>query len=374
MIKKQIGLFLCVLLILGVSGCNKENEFENNDNNYQEITTSAVSEDDYDALLPFRSLDSSTKGEQSASLLDSFNISFGLMELSKEYFSTSKHTYKESQFLTYDILDASVSSTGLLGHYDPENNPMGMNPQIDSEMELQDGANKKITENDNVINNIYELDWYESKELRGISIAVVLNNKIGEKKKPDTLSDQALHTYGEEVSGRVVEFLREKYPQIGDTLPIYVALYQLSGAVNELPGVFVADSYYETGMTSSFEKIDESWLLYPSENSTNHDSTNVSDFESFANEVRKFFPEDTSVIGKGHYRDGTMVNLNIDIVMHAKSGAEVNAAVQQINSKLSAFTSTDYELRVSIKCDTESVAVIARNIGNTETNVISLIE
>lgn len=367
-------MLFCGLLIVGVSGCNKEKEFENNDNNYQEITTSAVDEDDYAALLPFRSLDASTKGEQSASLLDSFNICFGLMELSKEYFSVSNHTYKESQFLTYDVLDVSVSSTGLLGHYDSEKNPLGMNPQIDTEFELLDGSKKKIIEGDDVVNNIYELDWYESKELRGISLAIVLNNKIGDKKNSDTLSDQALISYGKETSEKVVEFLRNKYPQIKDTLPIYVTLYQLNGAVTELPGVFVEGSYYDTGTTSSFATIDESWLLYPSDKATNSDSNNAKEFENFTSEVRKFFPEDTSVIGKGHYRNGSMVNLTIDIVMHAKSGAEVNAAVQQINAKLSAFTSTDYELRVSIKCDTESVAVIARNKGSSETNVISLIE
>lgn len=372
--KKAAGVILCCLLLLNLSGCNSDNGGDQNNEDPIDEITKVIHEGDYSAQLPFRASDARAKHSQSSSVLDSFNICSGLMELSKEYFSSDTHSYKESQFITYDILDASDLSTGLLGRTNSESNPIGLNPEVDTPFELKDKTTKNITSTDVLLYDIYELDWYKSKELEGISLAIMLNDQIGNSDNPDILSETALLTYGKEVGVKVVDYLRTNYPEIGSNLPIYVALYRVNGSNTTLPGSYFAASYFKSKTLAQYTNIVESWQLFPSSAATKEDPTIADNFDSFTNDVKTYFSEDVSVIGKGHYRDKSIVNLHIDINMYAKSGAEIKAAIQLINAKLSLFTSTTYDIQVNILCDTKETAVIARLKGSSDTNVISLIE
>lgn len=374
MIKKLTVIILSCFLLLSLSGCDSDQGGDEDIDDTTEETTKVIHEGDYSAQLPFRASDARAKHGQSSSLLDSFNICSGLMELSKEYFSSDTHSYKESQFITYDILDASDLSTGLLGRTNSESNPIGLNPEVDTPFELKSETTKNITATDVLLYDIYELDWYKSKELEGISLAIMLNDQIGDSDNPDTLSESALLTYGKEVGVKVVDYLRTNYPEIGSNLPIYVALYRVNGSNTTLPGSYFAASYFKSKTLAQFTNIKESWKLFPSSAATEDDPSIADNFDSFANDVKTYFSEDVSIIGKGHYRDDSIVNLRIDINMYAKSGAEIKAAIQLINSKLSLFTSTTYDIRVNVLCDTKETAVIARLKGSSDTNVISLIE
>lgn len=371
---KKTGILLCCLMVVLVSSCKKDDDDDNTTTNANEETV-AIQEGDYPALLPFQASDARYKHSQlSNNLMDTFNINAGLMAMSKEHFPPDIYAYKEGQFLTYDDLDAFDNSPGLLGRANTETNPVGLNPELDTEFKVNDGETKKITSTDVLLYDIFELDWYKGKELEGISLAIVLNDRIGNPDRPDIIDESALLTYGDDVGVKVVNFLRSKHPEIGNNLPIYVTLYKVNNENDVLPGAFIRDAYFKTKTSAKFENVGESWQIFPSEAATKADPAIADTFNSYINEIRRFFPEDTSVIGKGHYRDNALSRLNIDIVMHAKSGAEVNAAVQQINSKLSLFTSTTYEIRVMIKCDTEDIAVIARDKGDSKTQVISLLE
>ena len=374
MIKKITVILLSCFILLSISGCNSNDEENDPGNDTTEDTTKAIHEGDYAAQLPFRASDARAKHSQSSSLLDAFNICSGLMEYSKEYFSSSSHSYKESQFITYDILDAVDGSTGLLGRTNSETNPIGLNPEVDTPFELEGKTTKNITSSDVLLYDIYELDWYKSKELEGISLAIVLNDQIGDTDNPDTISADALLTYGKEVGVKVVDYLRTEYPEIGSNLPIYVALYRVNGSNTTLPGSFFSAGYFKSKTSAQYSDLVESWQLFPSTAATKEDPTVADNFDSFVNDVKTYFSKDISIIGKGHYRDKSIVNLHIDINMYAKSGAEMQALIQLINVKLSLFTSTNYDIQVNILCDGEEIAVIARSKGSSDTNVISLIE
>ena len=78
-------------------------------------TQTIATEGDYAAILPFNTSDARQKHTSVISDQgERYNITTGLMELSQNYFSTNNVAFKESQFLTYDILDASDYTTGLL--------------------------------------------------------------------------------------------------------------------------------------------------------------------------------------------------------------------------------------------------------------------
>ena len=83
---------------------------------------------------------------------------------------------REGQFLTYSALDATSDGEGLLGRTS-ETNPNGMNPKVGSRFKT-DAGEKEITSSDCSLLDIFEMDWYRSNDLEGISLALVLNSKL----------------------------------------------------------------------------------------------------------------------------------------------------------------------------------------------------
>ena len=107
-------LLLCsCMLVLG--GCNKEDK-NKADNDKSSEETKAINEGEYSALLPFSVSDAGQKHAQmQTNLSDTLTIGTGLMELSKEYFSSKTYAFRGGKYLDYNTLDASADNSGLLG-------------------------------------------------------------------------------------------------------------------------------------------------------------------------------------------------------------------------------------------------------------------
>lgn len=361
---KKLVIFLFVFVLL----CGCDHDLPANENVESSEATKALSKGDYRALLPFEVSSSRIKHAQtSTSLQESFTIGQGLMKYSKQYFPSDKYVYKEGMFLTYGALDAFDDGMGLLGRTS-ENNPNGMNPKINDEFKTNKGI-LKIANNDVLLVDIQELDWYKDKELKGISLAIVLNDEIGNPKA--IVDDQVLKAYGEEVGRKVVNYLRKTHPEIGAKLPIYVALFKESSYNNSLPGVFIEEAYFSSRTTAEYHSIDEAYALFPSNLASSLDSTNAIYFERFISESKQFFPEDTSIVALGYFKDQLLNELRIDVQMHAKTWAEANALIQNINSSLSIFDSNTFTIQVTIYSDQELCATLKREKDSNK--VIALV-
>ena len=93
-------LALAAILLLGVVGCgDKDKEKESGE------ALEVIKEGDYAALLPYQSSDASIKhATLNTNMIDTLQIGTGLMELSKEYFSSDTHTFREGEFLDFENL------------------------------------------------------------------------------------------------------------------------------------------------------------------------------------------------------------------------------------------------------------------------------
>lgn len=364
--KRKILGSLSLAMVLILSGCGKHNS-----NSIVESTT-AIKSDEYAAMLPFKSSSSRyIHSSLNTDLRENMVIGSGLMELSKQYFSPKQYAYREGEFLTYDALDATrADRVGLLGRTS-EKNPNGMNLPIDTEIETNHGI-KKISATDVLLIDIYEIDWYDDKDLGGISLAIVLNDKIGNSEKPDIVSDEKLRAYGEEVGRKTVNYLRKTHPEIKSKMPIYVALYKQSGVNTTVPGTFIEEANFVSKTNGTFTKLNEDWAVFPSEKADKLDRNSNTLFQQFASEIKKFFPEDTSVIGTGKFENGYLCSLSIDIGMYAKTWSEANAMIQKVNSSLSIFNDKNVELKVTMKSNGNLIAAIEREKGSTNTTVIQL--
>ena len=119
--RKTISLLILAMLCICTACSSTANTNQSN----------ALHSGEYSAILPYESSDSRIKH---ASLISDtgarVRMEEGLMELSKKYFSPSEVAYKTQVFLTYDELDATDGSRGLLGT-NRDDNPNGLNPSRD---------------------------------------------------------------------------------------------------------------------------------------------------------------------------------------------------------------------------------------------------
>ena len=97
-------------------------------------------------------------------------------------------------------------------------------------------------------------------------------------------------------------------------------------------------------------------------------------FDRLVKEIKNFFPEDTAVIGTGHFKDKELASLTIDISMHAKTWPEANAMMQKVNSSLSIFSSTSFAIKVRLKSDDVLIGAMQREKGSSKVTVIQLME
>lgn len=365
--KKIVSLLLTAVLLLGVSGCKEKSAVQNSDNTEE---TEALQEGDYSALLPF---EAGTARNKHAALMtnqtETTTVGKGLMEYSKQHFDPDSYAYKDSQFLTYSALDAVSDGIGLLGRTS-EKNPNGLNPKKGASFTTDNGV--KTISSEVVLLDIYELDWYQNKELEGISLALVLNSVIGDREDPDIITDEMLRTYGEDAGRKTVSYLRKTHPEIGQKTPIYVTIYKEGGVNNTLPGVFLSEAYFASKTVGEFQDLEEQWVIFPGDAASKLDESTASAFDKLKKEIRNVLPDSTSVIALGYYKEEELDTLEITVTIHAKTYAEAHALIQIINSNMSLFQSKRYGVKVTINNDNELAAVLSREKGSNEVKAIAL--
>lgn len=352
--KRFLILSLCGILFL-LGGC-QQNEEEDPDNM---VETKALEEGEFGATLPFQSSDSRQQHQlRSRSLVDSMYIGTGLLNYAKSHFSTSNYTMQEGQFLAYDEL------ASLLGR-ESDGNPDGLNPANDAPFDTGYGTiNGAVLARD-----IYEVDFIRNKETKGIALALALNGTVGDDNK--AVDDEKLQAYGEEAARKLVTYMR-KMPEIGDSMPIYVALYKNSDTESALPGVFFSEAFFE-GRSANFSSINEQWAMFPSEIASKLDNTAATQFAQIKNSLLGYLPDDVNIIGKGKFYKGSLSELHIKVGMYAKTATEALSLTQYLKSLLSNFSSYDYKIVVEVCCQDETIATMVRAVGEKEVNVNSLL-
>ena len=130
---------------------------------------------------------------------------------------------------------------------------------------------------------------------------------------------------------------------------------------------------YCTSSSASFTDVNEQWVLVPSDSFSKLEGDVASQFTSLKSGLLGFTPDDVFIIGEARFKDNALVELNIDVNLHAKTAAEAIALSQYISGQMSVFTGTNYEITIDICSDNEHVAVIRRSAGSADAQTIMLI-
>ncbi len=351
---KAIALIGCSAAML-LSGCSSQED----ENPETMVETQALQSGDYGAALPFQSTSSRQQHQiRSASLIDNLYIGTGLLSYTKGRFSPSSYTIQEGQFLVYDELDNLLSR-------ESDSNPDALNPASGSQFDTGKGNVESAV----LVRDIYEVDFIRDKETKGVGIALVLNGIVGDQNIE--VNADRLQAFGEEAARKLVTYLR-KMPEIGDSMPIYVALYKNMSTESTLPGTFFSEAYFE-GRSANFSDIDEQWVMFPGDEASALDNASATQFLQVKNSLANFLPDDVSMIGKGRFRDGKLSELHITVEMYAKTATEALSLTQYLKSLLNTFSSLDYKIQVEVRCQDVTIATMVRDIGEKDVEVNTLL-
>ncbi|MBR3694274.1 MAG: CamS family sex pheromone protein, partial [Erysipelotrichales bacterium] len=232
----------------------------------------------YDIVIPYEMSSTREYHTQYANSSEDFDtIGSRLLEISKEYFPTNEYVLGEGSVITYSRL------IQLVGR-ESDTQEMGLNPRRGENLDI--GVKGVEMVNAVLIRDVVEQDFYKMKdgqaELEGISLCVVLNpvqDVVRDGKTTEyTLSDDFLFDYGTMMSRKLERYMRT----LGESrdVPILITLYVNGESGSYVPGYMLGKALFKD-RTPSFERMNEKWVLYPSNEATSIDSDNTAQFSTF---------------------------------------------------------------------------------------------
>lgn len=373
---KKCKILLCLLMVCTVllNGCKKVEEED------KMVALNSLNSGDYRIAIPFSYSDTrETHVQFNRGGYDVDAVGEGLLRYSKDYFDPKKYYLQEGQILDRNTLQAGLvygDKEGILGSKSVTN-PYGLNPEDGMQIPINNTTTitaKAGSGGTIPVVDVFELNFITNldvnADIKGVSLAIVLNpNVVDAKGKAHVISDEKLRVYGEEAGRNLVAYLK-KQPQISAKTPIMVALFKAESIDRNLPGTFLSVGY-GNGNLDRFVNVSESWMIIPSATAQNTDSTLVAQFNAVKDALHDFLPNNTDVIGKGFFVDNRIDTLEINVTMQTKTYTEKIGLTQYMVELISQFTNTDMEISVCIKTTNETFALIKREKGAKNCDIIT---
>lgn len=351
--RKSSFLCLSLTMALALSACSATNTNE----------ATPLKEGDYAAILPYETSTTRVKHVGLFNDLDfRVQIESGLMELSKEYFSPSDYGYKTHQYLTYDELDATDGSRGLLGTLRDEN-PNGLNPSTDEEFDTGNG----ISTGPVLLMDAYELDFYANDKIKGISVGLVMNSYASVDDENVEITSKQMKSYVEVTSNKLINYMRSRFNDIGNKVPIYIAVFTVD---KDGFGGYSYDTYY-TGYSGKCNSFSQEYFDFPTSSANEYDSETYNLFLNYREKVSSILPDTAYVTAEGMYEDKKLSKFTIKITATGKTAGELLAVSQGAKDYLSMFTDTDCEYLITVETGGKVYTMMERPQGTTKVTVIS---
>lgn len=349
------GIIFALSAMMLLAGCGSKDNSGSSD----QIKVKPIEEGDYETILGQESNQARIlNNKSSGSMFDVYEIGKGLQELAKAHFSADSYQVQEGQLLTYSSLAASQN--GLLGNQS-DDNKTGLNPKVGEAFDLGNGD---TTDDPFILTGIQEIDFLQNGDLSGVAIAMVMrqewyeDHESGLYQVKKEMTDEKFRLFGEEAARKLVNNLRA-LPEVGDEMPIYVALYNANSADDTLPGHYFAEGYFVSRSTN-FEDIDEQWYIFPSDAGSEIDSVTAGRMDTLKASLYDQLPENIGVVGKGKYVDKELRQLHITITMDAKTYVECSAIVHYTLSLMKDFNQDDYAIKIEVYSNKDLIATMVR--------------
>lgn len=299
----------------------------------------------------------------------------GIMAYSKSHFSPDTYYMMEGQIFAREDLQPGVvenQKESILGRKSSDNE-YGLNPEIGTTFTINDAGETITVGRQTVpIRDLFEINFTkeasDDPKIDGISLAIVLSSAIYDDKDQEReISDTILFKLGEQAAITISDYLH-KLPEIGNKVPIYITLFKASSTDDSLPGTFIGESYGKDSI--SMQPLNEKWVIFSSDEATEMDAIVAQQFDSLKNDLYMLIPNNIGIVGKGKFMDDKLDSLQITITTEAKTYTESSAIIQRTNELVNNFDSNEFEISIRFINDDEAYAMIRRDKGDDETNVI----
>ncbi|MEH7358946.1 CamS family sex pheromone protein [Priestia megaterium] len=382
--KKILLLSLAVMLVTSACAPNLSDDKEtvqqtNNKKEKAVIPKYSISDDYYRTILPFKA--GVARGLVAANLnnrLDAQEFETGLMRLSTDSYSPKKYVYQEGQYLDKDTIrswlsrklsdkqfkDLQSKAKDDTAKKKLKNN--GLNP-IDTEKGDLKTRNEtspmylaNITEQDYLIQ-----DGDDKVKLGGVTIGLAMNsvhyyteeNGYAREKQ---LTDKNIEEQGKKMADEIVQRMRNIKGL--ENVPIRVALFKQSAKASLTPGNFMAvgNAGSNDTVVGSWDNLDEKYYLFPSSDATKDHRDDAMKFDEFKAQIEDYFPNFTSVVGKGYYKDGQLQKMTIDIPVQFYGKGEIVGFTQYVAGLMLDHFPSYMETSISINSVSGPEALIVR--------------
>jgi protein involved in sex pheromone biosynthesis len=387
MIKRVGLLFLSLLLVL--TGCLGDDELEKEEKVVQEkgkkeekaIITGEIKtgEKYYRSIFPFEP--GGARGVIRYGVdnrLDINEFEMGLMRVAQETFNTDKYFFQEGQFLNEPTVTNWLRRADEKpGKSKSELDQTGLNPKLGVKVDEGDAqyVDKMLEANKNnpkylsyVLEHNYLVQSGDGKvKLGGVVIGLSFNSTYYYDVKHNSLIypgevklDRAkVQNEAQKIAGQVASRLRQD-SKLQD-IPIVVALYQEEERDSVTPGNFFAAGVVKKGSNSisSWEDIDEDYLLFPSDSASKKKRSDSEKFTTFKAKVQEYFPNFIGVIGKGFYKDGNLERMTIEIPVQFRGKAEIISFTQFVaTSALGELPDVPIEVYIGSAVDQPEALIV----------------
>lgn len=266
-----------------------------------------------------------------------------LMRLSQDHFSTEDHYFQEGQYLPSDLVSTWLERRS-------EDNPEGLNPPSNDSTDPEERE-------PNYLSSILEQDYYVQNEdgeyeLAGISIGLAMNSvdyypayQYGPTLEQEIPRDELLQA-GENVANEVVSRMRGM-EEIGD-VPIMVGIFEQAPSDDLAGGVYLQKGTSEGGSdsVSNWESLNEERIIFPLEGTDTQEGNMFMNFQSV---VEQFFPNLSGVIGRAHYVNDLLVNLEVEITTQFYGQGEMIAFTQFLNTTANNYLPENIEIDIVVE-------------------------
>lgn len=296
----------------------------------------------------------------------------GLLNFSKEHFSTSKYVFQEGQYLT------TSDATSWLARKSNDN-PNGLNPE--------DNGKTDSSRRPMYLQSIEEQDFMTQSgndlKLSGIVLGLAMNTQDSYQKEQygatftQDISNADRIAQGKQIAAEVVARYRKMNGISADT-PIYVALFAQSPADSLVGGNFYQWTRSTNGNSlGAFTNLSQATVVLPMQEGTPNsnsvaNSLNTS-FNNFQTKVENFFPNVASMTGQARFDNSTATGLNVTITTQFYSESEIQSFADYIATQAPSYLPNDAAIQIRIQTTDGLQALLVKqaNSSKYEVNIIS---
>ncbi len=295
----------------------------------------------------------------------------GLLNFSKDHFSTDRYIFQEGQYLNSD------TALDWLGRKSKDN-PTGLNPADNGKT---DSSRAPI-----YLQTLEEQDFMTQKgndlSLAGVVVGLAMNTQDSYQKEKygatyrQNISKQDYEREGRKIAQSVIERYR-KLPGIKQNTPIIVAMYAQAPDDSLAGGNFYSWVQSTSGsQLSKWHAIDDQTVVLPMEEGTANDKSVANElntsFKNFTKNVQNFFPNLSSVTGQAAYHDKQLAGLNVTVTTQFYSATEIRSFANYLAQVAPNYLPGGVPVQIRINAATGMQAYVTKSADSTKYSVTIL--